>query len=80
MEIASATVNMRSVSQVAASAIAWVLPVQRVAHPAVDTDGRQVGENNVVDPLFLDLPTERRLCNYAGSRFHNQAPINYTAL
>src|SRR4051794_25439855 len=28
-----------------------VLPVQRVAHPAVDTDGRQVGENNVVDPL-----------------------------
>src|SRR6185369_6763102 len=57
-----------------------VCPVQRVAHPAVDTDGRQVGENNVVDPLFLDLPTERRLCNYAGSRFHNQAPINYTAL
>jgi hypothetical protein len=57
-----------------------VLPVQRVAHPAVDMDGRQVGENNVVDPLFLDLPTERRLCNYAGSRFHNQAPMNYTAL
>lgn len=57
-----------------------VLPVQRVAHPAVDTDGRQVGENNVVDPLFLDLPTERRLCNYAGSRYHNEAPINYTAL
>ena len=57
-----------------------VLPVQRVAHPAVDTDGRQVGENNVVDPLFLDLPTERRLCTYAGSRYHNQAPINYTAL
>jgi len=57
-----------------------VLPVQRVGHPAVDTDGRQVGENNVVDPLFLDLPTERRLCAYAGSRYHNQAPINYTAL
>lgn len=57
-----------------------VLPVQRVAHPAVDTDGRQVGENNVVDPLFLDLPTERRLCAYAGSRYQNQAPINYTAL
>ena len=57
-----------------------VLPVQRVAHPAVDTDGRQVGENNVVDPLFLDLPTERRLCNYAGSRFQNEQPINYTAL
>jgi len=57
-----------------------VLPVQRVAHPALDTDGRQVGENNVVDPLFLDLPTERRLCNYAGSRYHNEAPINYTAL
>ena len=57
-----------------------VLPVQRVAHPAVDTDGRQVGENNVVDPLFLDLPTERRVCNYAGSRFQNEQPINYTAL
>lgn len=57
-----------------------VLPVQRVAHPAIDTDGRQVGENNVADPLFLDLPTERRLCNYAGSRYHNEAPINYTAL
>jgi hypothetical protein len=57
-----------------------VLPVQRVAHPALDTDGRQVGENNVVDPLFLDLPTERRLCNYAGSRYHHEAPINYTAL
>src|SRR5206468_10930310 len=38
------------------------LPIHRVAHPAVDKDGRQVGENNVVDKLFLDIPTERRLC------------------
>jgi hypothetical protein len=57
-----------------------VLPIHRVAHPAVDSDGRQVGENNVVDGLYLDFPTERRLCNYAGSRYHAEAPINATAL
>ena len=57
-----------------------VLPIHRVAHPAIDQDGRQVGENNVADKLFLDLPTERRLCNYAGSRYHAEAPINATAL
>ncbi len=57
-----------------------VLPIHRVAHPAIDRDGRQVGENNVADKLFLDLPTERRLCNYAGSRYHADAPINATAL
>ncbi|HEX4381787.1 MAG TPA: hypothetical protein VH083_02515 [Myxococcales bacterium] len=57
-----------------------VLPIHRVAHPAVDSDGRQVGENNVIDGLYLDFPTERRLCNYAGSRYHAPEPINATAL
>jgi hypothetical protein len=57
-----------------------VLPIHRVAHPAVDSDGRQVGENNVVDGLNLDFATERRLCNYAGSRYHAPEPINLTAL
>ncbi|HEY2030447.1 MAG TPA: hypothetical protein VGH20_14695 [Myxococcales bacterium] len=56
------------------------LPIHRVAHPAVDKDGRQVGENNVVDKLFLDIPTERKLCNYAGTRYHADAPINVTAM
>ena len=57
-----------------------LVPVQRVAHPAVDGDGRQVGENNVHDALFLDLPTDRRLCSYAGSRYHADLPMNSTAL
>ena len=57
-----------------------ILPIHRVAHPAVDSDGRQVGENNVIDGLYLDFPTERRLCNYAGSRYHAPEPINATAL
>ena len=57
-----------------------VLPVHRVAHPALDEDGRQVGENNVNDNLFLDLPTERKICNYAGTRYQAEGPINSTAL
>jgi hypothetical protein len=57
-----------------------VLPVHRVAHAALDEDGRQVGENNVNDKLFLDLPTERRLCNYPGVRYQAYTPINSTAL
>ncbi|HEY2514017.1 MAG TPA: hypothetical protein VGI39_24290 [Polyangiaceae bacterium] len=58
-----------------------VIPVYRVAHPALDQDGRQVGENNVTPrALFLDLPTERRLCNYAGARYQVDVPMNVTAL
>jgi hypothetical protein len=58
-----------------------ILPIYRVAHPALDTDGRQVGENNVVPrTLFLDLPTQRRQCGYAGSRYQNDLPMNVTAL
>lgn len=58
-----------------------VLPVYRVAHPALDRDGRQVGENNVTPRCaFLDLPTQRRECHYAGSRYQVDVPMNVTAL
>jgi hypothetical protein len=58
-----------------------VVPVYRIAHPALDKEGRQVGENNVTPrPLFLDLPTERRVCNYPGSRYQSDGPMNVTAL
>jgi hypothetical protein len=58
-----------------------LVPIYRIAHPALDTDGRQVGENNVVPrTLFLDLPAQRKLCNYAGSRYQNELPMNVTAM
>ncbi|MDH3601103.1 MAG: hypothetical protein OEU26_15900, partial [Candidatus Tectomicrobia bacterium] len=58
-----------------------VVPIFRVAHMAMDAEGRQVGEANVFPkPLRLDVPTEWRTCPYAGSRFQNDRPINTTAL
>ena len=58
-----------------------LVPVYRVAHPALDAGGRQVGENNVAPrSLFLDLPTLRRQCNYAGSRYQHELPMNVTAM
>jgi hypothetical protein len=58
-----------------------LVPIYRVAHPALDADGRQVGENNVMPrTLFLDLPTQRRLCNYPGSRYQDDLPMNVTAM
>lgn len=58
-----------------------LVPVYRVAHPALDADGRQVGENNVTPRnLFLDLPTQRRQCNYPGSRYQHDLPMNVTAM
>lgn len=58
-----------------------VVPVYRVAHAVLDRDGRQLGENNVTPrALFLDLPTERRVCKYAGSRYQAELPMNITAL
>jgi len=58
-----------------------LVPVYRIAHPAMDTDGRQVGENNVTPrTLFLDLPTQRRVCSYAGSRYQDDLPMNVTAM
>ena len=58
-----------------------LVPIYRIAHPAMDTDGRQVGENNAVPrTMFLDLPTQRRQCGYPGSRYQDELPMNVTAL
>ena len=58
-----------------------LVPIYRVAHPAMDTDGRQVGENNVTPrTLFLDLPTQRKLCSFPGSRYQDDLPMNVTAM
>ena len=58
-----------------------VIPSYRIAHPALDADGRQVGEANVFPPrLRLDRDTEWRVCQYAGSRYRDDAPMNITAL
>jgi hypothetical protein len=55
--------------------------VYRVAHPALDGDGRQVGEGNVFPAsLRLDRDTEWRVCQYSGSRYRDDAPMNVTAL
>ena len=58
-----------------------VVPIYRVAHLALDGEGRQVGEANVFPaPLRLDIPTEWRTCPYAGSRYQDAKPMNVTAL
>jgi hypothetical protein len=58
-----------------------IVPIYRVAHSAMDTDGRQVGENNVSPrTLFLDLPTQRKVCGFPGSRYHDDLPMNVTAM
>jgi hypothetical protein len=58
-----------------------VIPIFRVAHMALDGDGRQVGEANVFPkPLRLDIPTKWRTCIYSGSRFQDEKPMNVTAL
>ena len=58
-----------------------VVPVFRVAHPALDADGRQVGEANVYPPrLRLDRETEWRVCPYSGSRYRDDLPMNVTGL
>ncbi|HEY6909781.1 MAG TPA: hypothetical protein VI356_10450 [Myxococcales bacterium] len=57
------------------------LPVHRLAHIAIDREGRQVGEMNTYpDMLRLKLPTEWKTCGYAGSRYHDDMPMNMTAL
>lgn len=58
-----------------------VVPVFRVAHMALDADGRQVGESNVFPPAMrLDLPTRWRTCIYPGTRYRVDRPMNVTAL
>jgi hypothetical protein len=58
-----------------------VLPLHRVAHPALDAEGRHVGEMNVFpQAMRMKLPTEWRACPYPGSRFRDEAMMNVTAL
>ena len=58
-----------------------VIPIFRVAHIALDTEGHQVGEANVFPkPLRLDVPTEWRGCPHPGSRYQTERPMNVTAL
>jgi len=58
-----------------------LVPIYRIAHPVLDADGRQIGENNVSPrTLFLDLPTQRKLCGYPGSRYQHDLPMNVTAM
>lgn len=58
-----------------------VVPVFRVAHIALDAEGRQVGEANVFPrPLRVDVPTRWRTCIYPGSRYLDEKPMNVSAL
>src|SRR6188768_211835 len=58
-----------------------LVPVYRIAHANLDADGRQVGEANVYPPsMRLDVATEWRTCQYPGSRFQDQCPMNVSAL
>ncbi|HEY6180330.1 MAG TPA: hypothetical protein VIX73_38070, partial [Kofleriaceae bacterium] len=58
-----------------------IVPAFRIPHPALDADDRQVGEANVFPAqLRLDRPTEWRVCQYAGSRYRDDTPMNVTAL
>lgn len=58
-----------------------VLPIFRVAHVALDADGRQVGEANVYPKaLRLDVPTNWRACIYPGTRYQTGRPMNVSAL
>ena len=58
-----------------------VVPIFRVAHMYLDSDGRQIGEANVFPPLMrMDLPTLWRTCPYSGSRYQPEKPMNVTAL
>jgi hypothetical protein len=57
------------------------IPIFRIAHIAMDTEGRQIGEANVFPKaLRLDIPTEWRTCPYSGSRYMDERPMNATAL
>lgn len=58
-----------------------VIPIFRVAHIALDADGRQIGEANVFPrALRLDRPTTWLACSYPGTRHMVDRPMNVTAL
>jgi hypothetical protein len=58
-----------------------IVPVHRLAHIALDREGRQVGEaNSFPDRMRLKVPTEYKTCGYAGTRYMDEMPMNMTAL
>lgn len=58
-----------------------IVPIFRIAHPALDAEGRQVGEANVFPPgLRIDAPTRWRTCPFPGTRHRSDRPMNVTAL
>ncbi len=58
-----------------------VMPVFRVAHVALDAEGRQVGESNVFPKaLRVEVPTRWRTCIYPGTRHQSDRPMNVSAL
>lgn len=58
-----------------------IIPVFRIAHITVDSDGRQIGEANVFpSALRIDMKTEWKTCPYAGSRYQEERLMNTTAL
>lgn len=63
------------------SQLEMVMPVFRIVHMYMDSDGRQIGEANVWPrKMRLDLPTEWKTCTYEGSRYQPDEPMNATAL
>lgn len=58
-----------------------IIPIYRVAHIALDSESRQVGEANAFPTqLRLNVPTTWRTCLHPGSRFQDEKPMNVTAL
>ncbi|MCP3141528.1 hypothetical protein [Pyxidicoccus xibeiensis] len=58
-----------------------MLPVHRLAHPAIDAENRHVGESNVFpDTMRMKKETEFKACPYPGSRYRDDALMNVTAL
>jgi hypothetical protein len=57
------------------------LPIFRVAHIAMDADGRHVGEANVFPrALRTEVATDWMTCIYPGTRYLVDPPMNVTAL
>jgi hypothetical protein len=58
-----------------------IVPIFRIVHPALDADQRQIGEGNVFPyRLRLEIETEWRVCQYSGSRYRDDAPMNVSGL
>lgn len=58
-----------------------IIPIYRVAHIALDSESRQIGEANAFPTqLRLNVPTTWRTCLHPGSRFQDEKPMNVTAL